>query len=246
MSTAIAAYRFATWVLEHLPAKVALAVRVTANRRRLFGLGAPASRLVELVPPGKVAVDAGANFGVYCYYIAQAASEVHAFEPQQHHVRRLRRCMPGNVVVHAEALSDREGVAELHVPTRDGEASLRDLGAGTTTIQVPLRTLDSYGLSDVGFVKIDVEGHEENLLIGGIETLRRSNATVFIEIEERHNPGGIARIVKWFDAIGYTDVHYVHEGRLHPFEDFDVARDQAVVVGSGRYINNFVFRRPRG
>jgi FkbM family methyltransferase len=239
----LTAYRFVTWVLEHLPARLALAVRVAANRPKLFGIGAPARRLVELVPPGKVAVDAGTNFGVYCYFIAQAAAKVHAFEPQPHHVRRLRSCMPKNVVVHAEALSDHEGVAELHIPTRDGEASLRDLGTASTTIQVPLRTLDSYDLSDLGFVKIDVEGHEETLLHGGIETLRRSNATVFIEIEERHNPGGIARIVEWFAAIGYTDVHYFGQGRLHPFADFDVARHQAGVPGHGDYVNNFVFRR---
>lgn len=240
------AYRFVTWVLEHLPARLALAVRVEANRRKLFGIDAPASRLVDLVPPGKVAVDAGTNFGVYCYYIAQAASQVHAFEPQPHHVGRLRRCMPANVVVHPEALSDQEGFAELHVPTRDGEASLRDLGTSSRTIKVPLRTLDSFDLSDLGFVKIDVEGHEETLLSGSIETLRRSSATVFIEIEERHNPGGIARIVEWFAGIGYTNVHYFRQGELHPFADFDAARDQSGVPGSAGYVNNFVFRRTEG
>jgi FkbM family methyltransferase len=239
-------YRFVTWVLEHLPARLALGVRVAVNRPKLFGIDAPARRLVELVPPGKVAVDAGTNFGVYCYYIAQAASEVHAFEPQPHHVGRLRRCMPRNVVVHPVALSDHEGVAALHIPTRDGEASLRDLGTASTTIEVPLRKLDSFGLSDLGFVKIDVEGHEETLLDGSVETLRRSRATVFIEIEERHNPGGIARIVKWFAAIGYTDVHYFQQGRLHPFADFDPARHQAGVPGSAGYVNNFVFRRSEG
>lgn len=239
-------YRKVTWVLEHLPARLALAVRVAANRRNLFGIDAPASRLVDLVPPGKAAVDAGTNFGVYCYFIAQAASEVHAFEPQPHHIRRLRRCMPRNVVVHPEALSDQDGFAELHIPTRDGEASLRDLSATSTTIQVPLRTLDSFGLSDLGFVKIDVEGHEETLLNGSIETLRQSDATVFIEIEERHNPGGIARIVEWFAAIGYTEVHYFQKGQLHPFADFDAARHQAGVPGSAGYVNNFVFRRSEG
>jgi FkbM family methyltransferase len=223
---------------------MALSIRVRANRRQLFGIYAPASALMALVPEDRVAIDAGANFGVYCWYIAQRATEVHAFEPQPHHFRRLVKSEPGNVKVHPEALSDHDGVASLQVPLKDGEASLRELSGPVRSLEVPLRTLDSYGFRDIGFFKIDVEGHEEALLHGSIETLRRSDATVFVEIEERHNPGGLDRIVAWLAEIGYDDVTFLREGALHPFAGFDADRDQpGDHVGGPAYVNNFVFRR---
>lgn len=239
-------YRFVTWVLERLTAKLALSIRVRANRRTLYGTYAPAAALVALVPTDRMAVDAGANFGVYCWFIAQAAPQVHAFEPQPHHFARLRRAEPANVTIHPEALSDHDGVAQLHVPTLDGEASLRELTVPATSVDVTLRTLDSYGFTDIGFFKIDVEGHEEALLRGSAQTLGRSNATVFVEIEERHNPGGLTRIVEWFASLGYDEVTFLREGVLHPFVGFDLARDQAQArIGTANYVNNFVFRRSR-
>ena len=64
------------------------------------------------------------------------------------------------------------------------------LSTGDTveTIRVPLRTLDSYNLSNIGFIKIDVEGHELDVLRGAEVTLRRDQPNLLIEIENRHAP----------------------------------------------------------
>ena len=68
--------------------------------------------------------------------------------------------------------------------------------------EVELRTLDSYGFEDVAFIKIDVEGHEEAVLAGAGDTLVRAKPVLLIEIEERHNPGGLDRIAKRLSRIG--------------------------------------------
>ena len=138
------------------------------------------------------------------------------------------------------------GQRELYVPppSHQGEASLRKLDVAAETVQVPLATLDSFELADVGFLKIDVEGHEEPLLHGAEETLRRNSATVYIEIEERHNPGGIARIMTWLAELGYTDVQFRQHGAMHPFAEFDVERDQLQQQPrTAAYANNFMFTR---
>lgn len=83
------------------------------------------------------------------------------------------------------ALSDTEGKCE--VLTNNG--NYRHI--------VPCKTLDSYNLCDIGFIKIDVEGMEENVIRGGIETIKRNgyppvqfecfNAGNFDMTEEKRN-----------------------------------------------------------
>jgi FkbM family methyltransferase len=231
----------------HLPARIELLLRAARSGRRLGGFYEPGRELSALVPTGKLAVDAGANVGVYSYWIARSASEVVAFEPQPRLAKRLAASGIQGLTVHNVALSDARGVADLHVPRTHGEASLRTLDVPVDTVQVPITTLDSFKLADVGFFKIDVEGHEEPLLQGAEETLRRSNAAVYIEIEERHNPGGLARILMWFADLGYTNVQFRQHGAMHPFAEFDVERDQLhQQPRTAAYANNFMFTRPLG
>ena len=56
-------------------------------------------------------------------------------------------------------------------------------GRTVKTVVAPMRTLDSFQLTQVGFIKIDVEGHEEAVLRGGLATLKREMPNLMIEIE---------------------------------------------------------------
>jgi FkbM family methyltransferase len=232
--------------LRYLPPRVELLLRAARHRRAVPGFYAPGRELSALVPVGKLAIDAGANVGDYSYWIARSASELVAFEPQPRLANRLAACGIHGLTVHNVALSDADGVAELHVPrSHGGEASLRTLDVPVDTVQVPLTTLDSFELADVGFFKIDVEGHEEPLLHGAEETLGRSSASVYIEIEERHNPGGLVRILTWLADLGYTDMQFRQHGAMHPFAEFDLERDQLrQQPRTPAYANNFMFMRP--
>jgi len=40
------------------------------------------------------------------------------------------------------------------------------------TIKVEMKTLDSFGFTNIGFIKVDVEGFETEVLKGGLDTLR--------------------------------------------------------------------------
>jgi hypothetical protein len=152
---------------------------------------------------------------------------------------------PRNVVGHCVALSDTEGEAVLHVSPigSGGESSLHPLGWPTNDVCVAVRTLDSFDLDDVGFLKIDVEGHEEALLRGAARTVEMFLPVVFVEIEQRHNPGGIDRVVTWLGERGYRHVTFVRGGSEVPFEQFNIGRDQlSIEPGSAAYANNFIFR----
>ncbi|HUZ11388.1 MAG TPA: FkbM family methyltransferase [Caulobacteraceae bacterium] len=76
-------------------------------------------------------------------------------------------------------------------------------GRASREISVPVARLDDFQLPPIGFIKIDVEGHEEAVLQGARETIGRNRPALMIEIEERHNRGAIERVFDHFRSDGY-------------------------------------------
>jgi FkbM family methyltransferase len=201
------------------------------------------AHLPRLVGEGRRAIDIGANRGVYSYWLSRCCDHVEAFEPNPDPAERIRRSAIANVHLHDEALSDCKGEAEFRVPRhyrggvdhpggRLGDIDDAGVAARFTTL---LARLDDFTFSDVDFIKIDVEGHEEKVLDGAMETIGRCRPAVLIELEERHNPGCVARVRDRFAGLGYVMV-FIDNGAWHPVGELgDVQAGP-----SGRYINNFL------
>ncbi len=225
--------------------------------RRALGLHAPADLIIGLVPRGRNAVDVGANRGIYTYWMGKRAVRVDAFEPQPALARYIRDARLRNVHVHETALSDRAGTGQLLVPADDGLARIASSEVSDaisviaeskfgvkTRLEVAVRTLDSFHLQDVGFLKIDVEGHELAVLQGAHETITASRPVVFVEAETRHAPGAPANIIEMMrDRYGYRTAAFVRRWTLVDIEEFDLERDQLRLLPDfmdAAYVSNFV------
>jgi FkbM family methyltransferase len=136
--------------------------------------------LPSLIDRRRDAIDVGANKGTYSYFMARLARHVYAFEPNPKMFAVLRRTTGRNVTALPLALSDRTSVATLRVPY--GRKGVSNQGSSLSTAKpmenfIPLavesRRLDDLGLADIGFIKIDVEGHEREVLEGAAETIGR-------------------------------------------------------------------------
>lgn len=242
-----------------LPASVQRAFAQRVYWRELHSTGEwELNELARYVRSGSLAVDVGGNVGTYAYHLSRFAKSVISFEPNPHFADRLERLKLDRVRVERVALSDGEGEAVLRIPAVAGE---EDQGMGSLqaeavpdaalarTVSVPRRTLDSFGLRDVGFIKIDVEGHEEGVLAGAGATLARESPPLLIEIEERHNAGGLSRIRDSLGRLGYAGFFF-RDGVRTPVSAFDAARDQVRPPqrpagsherGPTAYVNNFLF-----
>ena len=196
-----------------------------------------------------IALDIGANEGFFSHYLLPLARSVVAFEPLPQMLARLRQIYAGKMEIHGVIISDSEGQAELRYPAggymsatiAPTNSAALESGRVIETVFAPMKTLDSFGLTNVGFVKIDVEGHEEAVLRGGLNTLQREKPNLMIEIEERHAPGSLARVSKFLQNLGYSGF-YLDENQLLPVARFDPQRDQIRQNGKvERYINNFLF-----
>ncbi len=216
--------------------------------------------LPVLVDPHRTTIDVGAALGQYTTKLAALCSRCVAFEARPDQARRLARlarAVSAPVLVEPVALSDESGGARLRVLTMDpGRSTIEeanaledDDGGQRPEIVVPSRPLDAYGYDDVGFVKIDVEGHELAVLEGARVTIEKCKPTMLIEIEERHRPNAVRSVVQFLQGMDYAG-RFLLNGKLVDVDDFDVQahQDPSRIGGwrsgwerRGVYVNNFVF-----
>ncbi|WP_250152549.1 FkbM family methyltransferase [Ancylobacter radicis] len=212
-----------------------------------------------LVRPGELACDIGANRGVFTYWLLRLGADVATFEPNPFMGRILRRRFPealedGRLRLFDGALSDESGLVELHIPrgysplaTIDGNA----VGQGVPVDEVTVRCfrLDDCLDENISFIKIDVEGHEQKVIDGGLGLIASFRPTLLIEAEERHRPGAVASLRASLEPLGYEG-YFARADGLHPIATFDAARDQSPAslneAGTAArapfaYINNFLF-----
>ncbi|MFQ5958887.1 MAG: FkbM family methyltransferase [Alphaproteobacteria bacterium] len=192
-------------------------------------------------------VDVGANKGVYTYWLQRYSRHVHAYEPNPKMFRLLEAGAGGNVTVLPVALSNANGRARLRVPqTAKGYsnqgASLNHEKVGATygEVEVETRRLDDEGLCDVGFIKIDVEGHEFAVLEGARETIARDRPTLLIEIEETHNKMPIEDSLARVADLGYDGFALIG-GSLKSLAFFDAEAHHRAPARREDYVFNFLF-----
>ncbi|HMH16848.1 MAG TPA: FkbM family methyltransferase [Burkholderiales bacterium] len=160
------------------------------QRWRVLELG------MDLISPGSCVIDVGANIGIYAlpWAAGNADVTVHCFEPSPGVRSRLARNVALNrltarIRMHAEALSDHAGTATLY-----GSDDMSSLNRGFYTgasepvsTEVPLVRLDDIlgieGLP-ISLVKVDVQGHELEVLQGAEAVISRHRPALILEHED--------------------------------------------------------------
>ncbi len=141
----------------------------------------------RLVAAGSTVFDVGANVGFFSLLSRELGASVHAFEPNPRVRGWLARSVSlgnGGVQVVAAACSDREGTMPLYLsaPGNTGRTSLTV--PTESRVEVDVVTLDAYAArtgARPDVVKIDVEGHEREVLAGASSLLASARPTVIVE-----------------------------------------------------------------
>jgi FkbM family methyltransferase len=218
------------------------------------------AKLLRAVGVGPAMLDVGANTGIFSALLEDVvgAGNLYLFEPLPHLCARLRRRFR-RAHVYNLALSNETGTRTMRVPyIRGKRVDYRaTLGAhtepdqsGSDEISVRVAPLDTLvadlALDSVGFVKIDVEGHEDAVLDGATRTIDRYQPLLLVEIEARHHTFPITEIFARLEDRGYRGYYLDPSTFTFPgVADFDVQRhqreDDLVARRFVRYLNNFVF-----
>ena len=151
----------------------------------------------------KVFIDVGASVGTYTMVLAPIFKHSYAFEPNKH----IYNILCGNIALCN--LSEKTTLVNLGLSDKDETLKYTffdELGGGNKftkstddptsqaiehmydwyntdyvhSADLPVKTLDSFGIKNVGLIKIDVEGFELNVLKGAVETIKESNYPTLI------------------------------------------------------------------
>jgi FkbM family methyltransferase len=196
--------------------------------------------------PQPLLIDVGANAGqsALCMAMLRPDARIVSFEANAENITDLafvRRILGARYTYHHVGLSDRDGSAVLKVPVVGGtpvpgessfleefDGDIEDRIGTITEIaeqQVELETFDSFGLRPV-FVKIDVQGHELEVVRGMQATLTACRPVLLLEKGFRFQ-----EIRDYLAALGYRLCR------------FDEKRDQLVACEAPDGINYFAVPR---
>lgn len=156
-----------------------------------------AAALPQFVFPQDHVVDIGANLGIYSRFLAGLVGtqgRVYAFEPIPqtfdflcHNLKLLNL---SQVEPMPFAVSDLQGAQTMVIPTYrwgtecwyDARIKTKQARAGWSEIQVESRTLDSFHLPKISFIKCDANYHELAVLRGAMETIRQHRPIMLVEV----------------------------------------------------------------
>ncbi|RYF73274.1 MAG: FkbM family methyltransferase [Comamonadaceae bacterium] len=179
----------------------------------------------QIVRPGDVVVEAGANIGSHTVFLSKAAGEagcIYAFEAARHTHQLLCANLALNECfnVHARhiAIGRAPGTARFpkldpRLPGNFGGASMRETSSMDPTAgeDVGVASIDSLGLDRLDFLKADIEGFEPEMLEGARHTLRDLRPVVYLEVDFANGlpTGNRDELVAFLESFGYCAYYYI-------------------------------------
>ena len=131
----------------------------------------------------RTAVDIGAHVGLWARGLTEKFDKVICFEPCNEFADILLKNAPKVHALHRCALGWREGQVAMAIQADNTGATHVDRGKPGL---VPMYPLDDFKLTNVDFIKIDVEGYELDVIKGGFDTFKDNDPVVIVEQKERY------------------------------------------------------------
>jgi FkbM family methyltransferase len=159
--------------------------------------------LAEKAGKDKLVLDIGANIGVIAQALAFSGFTVEAFEPQPEVFELLKENFKGKC--HNVALADKPGTTVMPKLVYSERNNFGGISCGTISksrgaIQVHVEKLDDYKFENVGLMKVDVEGFEELVLRGSVDTIARCSPILYLEDDRQEKSESLHKFLK---ELGY-------------------------------------------
>jgi FkbM family methyltransferase len=157
----------------------------------------------QIVRPGDVVVEVGANIGAHTIWFAKAVGrdgKVFAIEPQRQMYQMLVGNLALNEITNANAMMGAAGekIGTVRVPPVDYDKTGNFGGlsiGGESGEEVAVITLDSFRMTRVDLIKIDVEGMEASVLRGAHQTIERCRPVLYVENDRKEKSDELIALI---------------------------------------------------
>tara|TARA_B100000787_G_scaffold138640_1_gene107528 strand:+ start:159 stop:914 length:756 start_codon:yes stop_codon:yes gene_type:complete len=205
----------------------------------------------SFITPNTDSIDVGVYRGVYSYEMSKYSKLVHAFEPNpilfnniENHLKKIIK----NIKFYNNALSNKDELISLRVPIRNknndkknyeeyfqmGKASIHTKNNMNEfeSFDIKSKQLDSFNFANkISFIKIDVEGHETEVIKGSERTIKNNKPVLLVEIEEQYTQTKVEDTLNYINSLGYKSF-YFKDNRLNSTNKLNNLNS----------FNNFIFK----
>lgn len=163
----------------------------------------------------RTAIDIGANYGVMSFNISKIFSKVYAFEivPDINFCLKenIKNLNMKNVVSYDCGLGDQETKVSLNFNSTSTFSTHVNDSENNNTDKVDIKKLDSFGFSDVDFIKIDTEGYEPFVIMGGLETIIKYKPVILYERKGHEKRYGMEKnsVLDILSKYGYKELENI-------------------------------------
>jgi FkbM family methyltransferase len=164
----------------------------------------------QLIKPGHVVLEVGANIGAHTLVLAEMVGRngaVLAFEPQRIVYQTLCANLALNSITNVHCFHAAVGKTpgQIVVPALDYSQSNNfgglALGRYKNGESVSVLTIDGLNLPRCNFFKIDVEGMEQEVLAGAVQTIAVHSPVLYVENDRKEKAEALIRFI---DSLGYN------------------------------------------
>lgn len=159
------------------------------------------------------AIDIGGNIGFWSRDFCDKFENVIIFEPDASNIECLKANLSGkeNYTLHEVGLGSKEETKTFYksMTTSGGHSFFRDeiFEQDVEESQLQIKRLDDYNYKNVGLIKIDTQGSEQDILLGAERTLLENDCVLNVEIEHKNDAQKAKgkQIISYLNSLGYTE-----------------------------------------
>jgi len=205
----------------------------------------------KLVKPGNVVIDVGANIGYYTVLLSKLvgdAGKIISFEPTENYRKILQKNIDENNITNCMifpyGLSNQNINAEICIgecsATMHWVDNIRPQNTENITLYKLDDIVDKLGVSQIDFIKVDIDGHEPAFLDGAKRTLTNYDPVILLEVNHlNYLDYGITAWDFYEQLINWKYNIYYEEG----LELIENRKDFLVKCGNFSHSANIVISR---
>ena len=182
----------------------------------------------KFIKSGTDSIDVGVYRGVYSYEMSKYSEKVHSFEPNPiifKYINKNLKKFIKNIHLYNFALSNQNKTINLKIPIRNSNSNKEifeeyyEMGKATIhnennfenyeNFEIQTKKIDEFNFDNkISLIKIDVEGHELEVIEGAKNTIERDKPVLLVEIEKQYTKKEVAESINFINSLGYKSYFF--------------------------------------